>query len=99
MPPVSEFWELPIYDASGYFIDNEIDRYSINSFVLERDDLHTADGKLVIDIQNEKPTDPNELKNWLPAPEGPFHFVFRCYGPQDKLIDWTYDMPGVVRSK
>ena len=29
LPPVTEFWELPLYDESGYFVDNEIDRYSI----------------------------------------------------------------------
>jgi hypothetical protein len=43
MPPLSEFWELPIYDEGGYFVDNETDRYSINSFMLDRGDLHTAD--------------------------------------------------------
>jgi hypothetical protein len=66
--------------------------------MLDRGDLHTADGKLVIYIQNEKPSDSNQLKNWLPAPKGSFRFAFRFYGPKDKLIDWTYDMPGVVRS-
>jgi hypothetical protein len=98
MPPVTEFWELPIYDEGGYFIDNEINRYSINSFMLDRGDLHTADGKLVIYIQNEKPADPNQLKNWLPAPKASFRFAFRFYGPTGKLIDWTYDMPGLVRA-
>jgi hypothetical protein len=98
MPPVSEFWELPIYDEGGYFIDNEINRYSINSFMLDRGDLHTADGKLVIYIQNEKPSDPNQFKNWLPAPKGSFRFAFRFYGPKGKLIDWTYDMPGIVKA-
>jgi len=68
MPPVTEFSELPIYDDGGYFIDNEISRYSINSFMLDHGELHAADGKLVIYIQNEKPRDPNQLKNWLPAP-------------------------------
>lgn len=98
LPPVSEFWELPIYDENGYFIDNEIDRYSLNSFMLDRGDLHTADGELVIYIQNEKPTDPDQLKNWLPAPKGNFRFAFRFYGPKGKLIDWTYDMPPIVKS-
>ena len=38
LPPVTEFWELPLYDEGGYFVDNEIDRYSINSYMLERGD-------------------------------------------------------------
>jgi hypothetical protein len=97
LPPVTEFWELPLYDEGGYFIDNEIDRYSINSYMLERGDLHVADGKLVIYIQHEKPTDPNQLRNWLPAPEGSFRFAFRYYGPMSGLLDGSYDMPGIVR--
>ena len=60
--------------------------------------LHVSDGKLVIYIQNEKPGDPDRLRNWLPAPTGEFRFAFRFYGPKGKLIDWTYDMPGVVRA-
>jgi hypothetical protein len=98
MPPVTEFWELPLYDEDGYFYDNDIDRYSINSFMLDRGNLHTADGKLVIYIQRDKPQDPNQLKNWLPAPDGSFRFAFRFYGPKDGLIDWSYNMPGVVRA-
>lgn len=97
LPPVTEFWELPLYDEGGYFVDNEIDRYSINSYMLERGDLHVADGKLVIYIQHEKPTDPKQLRNWLPAPEGSFRFAFRYYGPMSGLLDGSYDMPGIVR--
>jgi hypothetical protein len=98
MPPVTEFWELPLYDEHGYFYDNPINRYSINSFMLDRGDLHTEGGKLVIHIQHDEPADPDARRNWLPAPKGPFRFAFRFYGPKGKLIDWTYDMPGVVRA-
>lgn len=98
LPPVTEFWELPLYDQGGYFVDNEIDRYSINSYMLERGDLHVADGKLVIYIQHEKPTNPNQLRNWLPASEGSFRFAFRYYGPMSGLLDGSYDLPGVVRT-
>ena len=99
LPPVTEFWELPLYDEGGYFVDNEIDRYSINSYMLERGDLHVADGKLVIYIQHEKPAEPSQLRNWLPAPEGSFRFAFRYYGPMSSLLDGSYDMPGVVRMR
>lgn len=99
LPPVTEFWELPLYDEGGYFVDNEIDRYSINSYMLERGDLHIADGKVVIYIQREKPADPDQLRNWLPAPEGSFHFAFRFYGPMSELVDGSYDMPGIVRTR
>lgn len=66
--------------------------------MLERGDLHVADGKLVIHIQHDKPTDPDQQRNWLPAPEGSFHFAFRFYGPMAGLLDGSYDMLGVVRT-
>jgi hypothetical protein len=92
MPPVSELWELPLYDADGYFCENPLHRYSINSLMLDRGELHTDDGELVIHIRKDEPQDANERRDWLPAPDGPFRF----YGPRGSLIEWTYDMPGVV---
>ena len=98
MPPVSEFWEMPLYDSDGYFVDNPINRYSINSYMLQRGKLHTEDGKLVIYIQSDEPKDANQRKNWLPAPNsGGFQFSVRFYGPGTPLIDGSYNMPGVVR--
>ena len=98
LPPVSEFWELPLYDANGYFVDNELDRYSLNSFMLERGELHVDDGKVTVYIQHKRPSDPLQAQNWLPAPEGSFRFVFRLFGPMDGVLDWTYDMPGIIRT-
>lgn len=98
MPPVSEFWEMPLYDPDGFFYDNPLDRYTINSYMLKNGKLHTENGKLVIYVQHEKPKDPNQLKNWLPAPVDGFHFTARFYGPQTPLIDGSYNMPGVVRT-
>ena len=97
MPPVTEFWEMPLYDNAGYFVDNPLDRYSLNSYMLERGQLHTENGKLIIYVQKEEPTDPNKKKNWLPAPEEGFQFAARFYGAYTPLIDGAYDMPGVVR--
>ena len=65
--------------------------------MLERGQLHTEDGKLIIYVQNEEPTDPNQKKNWLPAPKDRFQFAARFYGEYTPLIDGSYNMPGVVR--
>ncbi len=97
MPPVTEFWEIPLYDNEGYFYDNPIDRYSLNSYMLKRGKLHTEDGKLVIYVQHDEPAGPKQRKNWLPAPKGGFRFTARFYGPYTRLIDGSYNMPGVVR--
>ena len=60
-------WSIPIYSAEGYFVANEIDRYTINSFMREAGELSVKDNKLVIYIQKEKPSDPEQAQNWLPA--------------------------------
>jgi len=94
LPPVSEFWEIPIYDIQGYFVDNKIKRYSVNSIMFERGEFYVdKDGRLTFYIQHEEPTDPNQRKNWLPAPEGDFRFAARFYGPYAPLIFGTYKMP------
>jgi hypothetical protein len=97
MPPVTEFWEIPLYDREGYFVDNPINRYSVNSYMLTRGKLHSANDKLVIYVQNDEPNDAIQRQNWLPAPKGAFQFAARFYGPHGPLIDGSYNMPGVVR--
>jgi len=97
MPPVTEFWEIPLYDREGYFYDNPIDRYSLNSYMLKRGKLHAEGGKLVIYVQHDEPTDPKQRQNWLPAPKGGFQFAARFYGPYTPLIDGSYNMPGVKK--
>ena len=68
MPPVSEFWSIPIYDIQGYFVDNKIKRYTVNSFMYERGEFSVdKDGRLTFYIQHEEPADPNQRKNWLPV--------------------------------
>ncbi|WP_225333437.1 DUF1254 domain-containing protein [Halomicrobium urmianum] len=96
LPPVTEFWSIPIYDAQGYFVDNELDRYTINSYMLESGQLHTESGELVIYVQHERPAAPEQMRNWLPAPEGGMRFAARFYGPRWSLVDGSYDMPEVT---
>jgi hypothetical protein len=67
--------------------------------MVQRGAVHTGDGKLVIFIQKDAPTDANQKANWLPAPDGGFQFAARFYGPHGPLIDGSYDMPAVVRVK
>ncbi|MNJ11494.1 hypothetical protein D3C77_56690 [compost metagenome] len=97
MPPVTEFWEMPLYDREGYFVDNPINRYSLNSFMLERGKLHTTGGKLVIFVQHDAPSTAEQRRNWLPAPKGGFQFAARFYGAHGPLIDGSYAMPAIVR--
>jgi hypothetical protein len=82
-PPADAFWSLTMYDAGMFFVPNAIDRYVLN----DRSGLRTnADGSLDIYLQHDRPSDPDQVRNWLPAPEGAFKVILRLYQvPRDQL--------------
>jgi hypothetical protein len=89
-PPVKAFWSHTMYDGvSQLLIDNELDRYLINS-AMKDDFVMNDNGSLTIYIQKESPGAALEA-NWLPAPDGPFYCVMRLYGPEDKALtgEWV----------
>ncbi|WP_380053853.1 DUF1254 domain-containing protein [Falsihalocynthiibacter sp. SS001] len=91
LPPVKYFWSTTMYQLpSRLLVDNPIDRYSIGS---ASEGLQTADdGSLTLYIGPESPGADKE-SNWLPAPSGPFWLVVRNYGPDQSIIDGTYQVP------
>lgn len=97
LPPVTEFWELPIYDSAGYFIPNPIDRYSVTSYQLAAGQFAQKDGKVTFYLQADRPNDPDQARNWLPTAKGDsFQLAARFYGPKAPLIDGTYAMPQIM---
>ncbi len=99
LPPVTEFWELPVYDDDGYFIDNPLNRYSATSGQLEANAYSVENGTVTFYLQNQPPRDPAQLRNWLPTPKsGAFRLAARFYGPTSPLVDGSYSMPGIVRA-
>ena len=95
LPPVKAFWSLTMYDGgTQLFIDNPIDRYLLNSTMIE--DFRTGeDGSLTFLVQKDPPGGAMEA-NWLPAPDGPFYAVMRLYGPEAAALDGTWTPPPVV---
>lgn len=90
LPPVNAFWSLSMYDGpTQLFIDNSLDRYLLNSGMLDDFKLE-EDGSLVLHVAKESPGAGLEA-NWLPAPDGPFYMVLRLYGPQPEALagEWT----------
>ncbi len=94
MPPVDYFWSITMYKLpQRLLVDNPIDRYSIGSSTAG---LKTKeDGSLVIYVGKESPGN-DKVSNWLPAPDGPFWTVMRCYGPSQSIVDGTYKRPDYV---
>jgi len=92
LPPVNAFWSLTMYGLpSSLLVDNPINRYLINSPML--DTLTTdADGGLTLYIQNQSPGADKEA-NWLPAPQGQFSVIARLYWPKDEALHGEWKPP------
>ena len=95
-PPVTAFWSLTMYDGkTQLLIDNPLDRYLVNSPMMEQFVLN-EDGSLTFYIQQESPGKELEA-NWLPAPDGPFYVTMRLYGPQKEALEGTWVNPPLVK--
>ncbi|MEV8564464.1 DUF1254 domain-containing protein [Streptomyces sp. NPDC051322] len=93
-PPVESFWSLTMYETPDYYlVDNPADRYSIGDRTSGL--VHGADGSLTVYIQRERPEDPAEAANWLPAPAGAFRPLLRLYTPRQEVLDGTYRIPPI----
>jgi hypothetical protein len=98
LPPVTEFWELPVYDSAGYFIPNPINRYSVTSYQLAAGAFATRQGRVTFYLQPDRPADPEQARNWLPTARGDgFQLAARFYGPMAPLVDGSYRMPRMER--
>jgi hypothetical protein len=93
LPPVNAFWSVTMYDAEGYQVANELNRFAIG----DRDPLtYNSDGSLDLYLQHENPG-PDRESNWLPAPQGPLGVTMRLYAPKREALDGRWHPPAVRR--
>ncbi len=91
LPPVTGFWSLTMYDSNGFFVPNLLHRYVIN----DRSKLHrNPNGSIDIYIQQTEPTNPQQAQNWLPAPAGAFHVIWRLYGLKPSALSGVMEGTG-----
>lgn len=94
LPPVDAFWSITMYDAEGYQVANELDRFAIG----DRDPLtYNADGSLDLWIQHTNPGSDRET-NWLPAPTGPLGITMRLYAPRPEILNGHWAPPQMQKS-
>jgi hypothetical protein len=93
IPPIAAFWSMTLYDAEGFQVANELNRFAIG----DRDALQfNADGSLDLYFQNANPG-PDKVSNWLPTPTGPWNLCLRLYAPRPQALDGTWNPPVVKR--
>jgi hypothetical protein len=95
IPPVKYFWSITMYSLPNRFlVENPIKRYSIGSAT---PGLKTGnDGSITLFFSAESPGTDKE-SNWLPAPSGSWWLVMRTYGPDDSIMDGTYQVPPIKK--
>ncbi|MDN3724204.1 DUF1254 domain-containing protein [Aequorivita sp. SDUM287046] len=99
IPPAKYFWSITLYNkkadgVGGYLVQNELDRYLINS--TSEGLIYDKDGGFTVYIQNEKPR-VDKVANWLPAPKEPFYLCLRIYGPKESAMDGTWKPPYIEK--
>lgn len=97
LPDVKWFWSLTMYRLpERWLVPNKLGRYSIGS---ASPDMKTnPDGSLTLYLQVESP-EKEKAGNWLPAPNGPFWPVLRCYGPGEASIEGRWPEPEIFSIK
>lgn len=94
LPPAAAFWSVTMYDAEGFQVANELDRFAIG----DRDDLsYNTDGSLDLYVQHANPG-PERESNWLPAPKGPLGVTMRLYAPKPEVLDGRWTPPAVRKA-
>lgn len=93
LPPANAFWSLTMYNSSGFFVANELDRFALG----DRSDMqYNEDGSLDIYLQYQKP-EADKIRNWLPANKGNFNLTLRVYYPQEQMLSGQWKAPVFTR--
>lgn len=92
-PPARAFWSVTLYDSDGYPVANQLNRFSLSSWMPL---VKNADGSLDLYVQHDDPGQAADA-NWLPAPSGPFNLTMRIYAPTAAVLYGQWAPPPVVR--
>jgi hypothetical protein len=105
LPPVDRdrggFWSLTMYDRDYFMLAKSSNgRTNIGTVSLDADELKfAADGSLTLHLSHASPAAKEEQANWLPAPDDQSALLLRTYVPSQALLDGSYQLPKVMRSR
>ena len=81
--PVDAFWSISLYNAAGFFEQNALGAYSVNSINGVKND----DGSVTVRFGGD-----GSLPNTLPLTEG-WNYLVRMYRPRAEILDGTWTFP------
>jgi hypothetical protein len=82
--PVDGFWSVSVYNADGYFAQNQYNAYSLNNITAKKD----SDGSITIQFGGCDGRVPNCLpimKNW--------NYMVRLYRPRPEILNGKWNFP------
>lgn len=87
--PAEAFWSVSMYNKDGFFEENDLGRYNVNSVMADRNE----DGSVTVNMGG---CDDGRV-NCLPLTEG-WNYIVRLYRPGESILDgsWTFPIPEAV---
>jgi hypothetical protein len=82
--PVDGFWSISLYNAEGYFQQNDLNAYSLNNVTAKK----SADGSVAIQFGGCD----GQIPNCLPTMPG-WNYMVRLYRPRAEILDGTWKFP------
>jgi hypothetical protein len=88
--PVDAFWSISLYNAQGYFQQNDANAYSVNNVTAKKN----ADGSVTIQFGGN----PKDAPNYLAIMPG-WNYTVRLYRPRKEILDstWNFPEPQIVK--
>ena len=82
--PVDGFWSISLYNAEGYFQQNDLNAYSVNNITATRN----PDGAITVQFGGCDRT----VANCLPITPG-WNYMVRLYRPRADILDGSWTFP------
>lgn len=82
--PVDGFWSISVYNAKGYFEENQHNAYALNNVTAKK----SADGSVPVQFGGCD----GKIPNCLPIMPG-WNYMVRLYRPRTEILNGSWKFP------